>query len=160
MTAGDAEEPTTSPPKPPVPARPTAPRLSGQRRSGLRPARPGKSSASSGELEVPEIEPPPEPEPAIAETIVIATPSEPMAVATPRRRPQVRPGSAAFQKTLLPPCVTLAVGCLFLGLAYFFQPADSAIRQFSPGIAIALIAIGAACGMTAALLWRTLRQID
>jgi hypothetical protein len=159
MSDGDADIPLPEP----AAARPTSPKLSGQRRPGSsRPARPGSRAKLPADEELPEVEPPPEPglaEPVVAETVVVAPPPGPIAPSKPKR-PPLNPGSAAFRKTLLPPCVTLAVGCVLLGCAYFIQPADAALRQISPGIPVALIAMGLACAMTAGVLWRSLRRID
>lgn len=169
---GEVPDETPDPPSPapadderpaPSPARPAQPKLGRRSAAGptSRPVRP--ASQRTRTITLPAVEEPPS-EPVIAETVIVAPPPEPPPVEPARpRRPLLGTSgfeSAAFRRTLTPPCLVMGVGLTGLGIAYFLQAPDAALREVPPVAAGVLISVGLlllACGGGLA---RSTRRID
>ena len=155
---------STPPSEPAAPARPTTPRISSRPvigLSGARPARPRREPAKVETVDEAElkdiVEEPPEAI-VIAETTVVAPP--PPEPAPPRPPVLIKFGTPFLRQTLFPPCLVLAIGSIALGVGYFLQPADAALRQITPAVPVTLLAVGIVCGAAAFGLARSLRPID
>ncbi|HEX8325326.1 MAG TPA: hypothetical protein VF595_15600 [Tepidisphaeraceae bacterium] len=156
MSDSDAPTPPRPAPASSKPsARPSRPQIERPTSGNARPVRPGGGRAKATDW--PAVEELPA-EPIIADTLLIAPPPTPAIKPKPPRVAVY--GSAFVRQTLLPPCAVLGVGLLGLGVAYFLQPPDAALRQVPPGVPVTLLAVGAVALACAVGLARSLRRID